>query len=115
MVAQILKRNVMLDGKILDGATQAVAGFWLKMTLVDTQHLVETRRNMKSQPSDFYFFTLLLGLHILNGEPTLVGESIFQLVAVAILFFGCQYRLRSWKIEVSEMLEIINDLLLFLV
>ena len=70
---------------VTDTVPDAVGDIILKPALLNCQHLVESSGNMESYGIHLIVFHILF--HFFLGQPSLVREGIFQLIAVEHGFF----------------------------
>src|SRR5688500_15307894 len=99
----------MLDRESPRRIEDAIAQLRLQPALIDVEHAIEASRNMKSK-SDVTL-ELLTARDLFLGQPSLVAEREFHLVAVPVLF-GITDRVADIdELEAADALEGIGDVL----
>ena len=82
---QVVERVAAVERVPADEQAYAVRQVVLQVAFVDVEHLVECAGNVKSQ--SVTVGKLFAAAHLLERQPTLVGEGIFQFVAIAERLF----------------------------
>ena len=111
MGAQVIERNTLPVGELPYSVTQAVVKPLHESTLFNIEYLVKRTGNMETER--IHIVVLCTGLYLFPGEPALVAEGKFQLIAVFACLLRAKDRHNLGQFHFTNALQRIVNLLLF--
>ena len=100
----------MLQGILTDIVANLIVDVVHQMALCDVENLVESTRDM--EPDRIHHIILHILLHFFIREPTLIGETKLQLVAIAINLLTSKDGLELRQFNLANARQVVKDLLL---
>lgn len=88
--AQVIERQSVGFGEILDEQAQLVGQSVLQMAPLDVEHLVKRSRDVES--GSIAVGKFLAAVELLECEPASVGKCVLHLIAVVPYLLGAEYR-----------------------